>query len=67
MSILEIHGLNVRFRVRDEMFHAVKDFDLVMERGDRVALVGESGSGKSVIASAIFGILERNAEREGTI
>ena len=67
MTILDIRDLNVSFRVGDDVFHVVKDFCLSMEEDDRIALVGESGSGKSVIASAIFGILERNAVHEGRI
>ena len=67
MSLLSIKDLNVRFRIRDDTFHAVKDFCLDMESGDRIALVGESGSGKSVVASAVFGILERNATYDGSV
>ena len=67
MTILDIRDLNVRFRIGSDTFHAVKDFSLKMERNETVALVGESGSGKSVVVSAVFGILEKNAEYDGSI
>lgn len=67
MSLLHIDNLNVSFRIKDDIFHVVKDFFIDVESGDRIALVGESGSGKSVVASAIFGILERNAISDGSI
>lgn len=67
MTLLYIEDLNVYFRVADDRFHAVKGFSLDMGPDDRICLVGESGSGKSVVASAIFGVLERNASYEGRI
>ena len=67
MTLLSVSDLNVRFRIGKDIFHAVKDFGINVGDNERIAIVGESGSGKSVIASAIFGILERNASYNGTI
>ena len=67
MSLLEIKGLNVRFRIGDDILHAVKDLDVVVNPSETVSMVGESGSGKSVLVSAVFGILERNSSVDGEI
>jgi len=39
-------------------FHALKNIDLRVPRGQTTAVVGESGSGKSTLARAITGLLE---------
>lgn len=66
MSLLEITGLNVRFRLRDAVVHAVTDLDLSIRPGEMLAVVGESGCGKSVLAHALLGLLPVNAEVTGT-
>lgn len=44
--------------------HVLKDFNLVMEKGENVVVLGKSGSGKSVLIKCIIGLLEPD---EGTI
>jgi peptide/nickel transport system ATP-binding protein len=61
MSLLEIEGLSIRFKTLRGEVHAVNGLDLVVDRGDTVALVGESGCGKSATALAILGLLPRTA------
>jgi peptide/nickel transport system ATP-binding protein len=68
---LAISGLGVRYEEGSRLsfwpsrgFDAVREFDLVLERGETYALVGESGSGKSTIAKAISGLVAPTA---GTI
>lgn len=44
-SILRITGLNKRFGTN----HVLKDIDLSVQKGDRIAILGSSGSGKSTL------------------
>ncbi len=61
-KVLEIKGLDISFRSSTETIHAIRGIDLVLRKGETVALVGESGSGKSVTMKAAMGILPENAE-----
>jgi len=44
--------------------HVLKDFSLVVHRGENVVVLGKSGSGKSVLIKCIIGLLQVD---EGTI
>ena len=62
--LLETRDLHVRFAGRHgEVARAVDGVDLVVNRGEVLALVGESGCGKTTLARTIMG-LERPAEGE---
>ncbi|WP_139199172.1 ATP-binding cassette domain-containing protein, partial [Curtobacterium sp. MCBA15_013] len=52
--VLRVTDLNVTYGTN----HAVRHADLVVRRGERVAVVGESGSGKTSLAGAIAGFLD---------
>ncbi len=54
--IIEIHSLNRHFDSGEERFHALKDIDLTVERGECVILRGISGSGKTTLLSIIAGL-----------
>ena len=54
--IIQIHSLNRHFESGDEKFHALKDIDLTVERGECVILKGISGSGKTTLLSIIAGL-----------
>lgn len=60
-KILEIKDLNLGFRLEDELFRAVHDVNLSLERGKVLGIVGESGCGKSVTAMSILKLLASNA------
>ena len=56
--VLEIQGLCVDFGKRSNPFHAVRDLDLQVHRGETLAIVGESGSGKSVTSLTTMRLVE---------
>lgn len=62
MALLEIEGLDVRFRTSNGLFPAVEDANLSIDKSEVLAIVGESGSGKSVSMLATMGLLPWTAE-----
>jgi len=54
--MVETSGLCRDFRTGSEVVHAVADVDLVIARGELVALRGRSGSGKTTLLSMIGGL-----------
>ncbi|GAB2842088.1 ABC transporter ATP-binding protein [Actinocorallia aurea] len=65
--LLDIRGLTVDFpAAKHRSVRIVRDLDLAVGRGERVALVGESGSGKSVTARALLR-LDRHAALGGEV
>lgn len=65
--LLDVHDLNVRFKGSQGTFHAVKDLNFSVARGETLALVGESGCGKSTTALSMLRLLAPGATLEGTI
>src|SRR5918912_1924250 len=63
--VLELRGLQVRFRTGARIVDAVRGIDLDIREGETVALVGESGSGKSQTAMAVMGLLAPNGTAAG--
>ena len=55
--LLDVKGLNVRFRLPTGSMQAVKDVNFSVRAGEVLALVGESGSGKSVTANSLMQLL----------
>ena len=67
-ALLEVNNLSIEFFDHELPEHVVKDFDLILNSGDRIGIVGESGSGKSMSALAIAGLLNRHdMEKRGEI
>ena len=67
-KILKIKNLNVEFPIFGGIFqkevsavHAVKNFDLEVDKGKTIGIVGESGSGKSTLGKAILNVLKLTA------
>jgi microcin C transport system ATP-binding protein len=65
--VLDVTGLNIRFRQDGRVIHAVRDVSFSVGKGETVALVGESGSGKSVTALSTVALLPDSAEVSGSI
>lgn len=48
-----LQGINRDFNVGDQIVHALKDVNLVVDSGDYVSVMGPSGSGKSTLLNTI--------------
>ena len=58
--ILSVRNLNVKFSLRGQTLHAIRDVSLDVMRGESLAIVGESGSGKSVFVKSFMGLNDKN-------
>ncbi|MGX1305407.1 peptide/nickel transport system ATP-binding protein [Amorphus suaedae] len=62
-----VRGLSVAYRADGTRHFALKDIDLDLIAGEKLAIIGESGSGKSTLSLALAGLLPQEAELGGTI
>ena len=53
---VEISNLSFRYEDEKHRAHNLKNVNLVLERGKKIALVGESGSGKSTLLTVLRGL-----------
>ena len=58
--ILSIQDLNIKFKLRGQILHAIRGVSLDIYEGECLAIVGESGSGKSVLTKTCMGLLDKN-------
>ncbi len=65
--VLTVERLRVTYPKDGDIVRAVKDFNLIVRRGEIVGIVGESGSGKTTIGAAIMQLLKPPARMEGSI
>jgi putative ABC transport system ATP-binding protein len=52
-TTIKTHNLQRRYRMGDELIHALRGVDLTIGRGEYVAIMGPSGSGKSTLMNMI--------------
>ncbi|RJT40216.1 ABC transporter ATP-binding protein [Mesorhizobium waimense] len=64
-ALLSIRDLSVAYRGNGR--EALKNINLDVAAGERIAVIGESGSGKSTLALVIAGLLPPSARIEGHI
>ncbi|MCP4647170.1 MAG: ABC transporter ATP-binding protein, partial [bacterium] len=64
MTMIEISSLNKTYKTGKLEYQALKEVDLVIEKGELTAIVGPSGSGKSTILNMITGI---DSPTKGTV
>ncbi len=58
--ILTVRNLNLKFSLRGQTLHALRDVSLDVYKGESLAIVGESGSGKSVLTKCFMGLNDQN-------
>lgn len=51
---------NISFKYNSSQQETIKDFNLKITRGDKIAIVGATGSGKSTIINIILGLLKHS-------
>jgi oligopeptide transport system ATP-binding protein len=56
-TLLKVEGLQTHFFTEGGVVRAVDGVDLIMNRGETLAVVGESGCGKTITALSIVGLV----------
>ena len=56
-ELLNVQGLETRFRTREGIVHAVNGVSFVLKEGETLGIVGESGCGKSITVMWILGLI----------
>jgi lipoprotein-releasing system ATP-binding protein len=56
LPLVTVTGLNKTYVVGNQRIHVLRDLDLVVDRGEMVAIVGASGVGKSTLLHLLGGL-----------
>jgi nitrate/nitrite transport system ATP-binding protein len=57
-NFIQVQGAEMVFETRKGRFHALREIDLSVARGEFVTLIGHSGCGKSTLLNLIAGLLK---------
>jgi nitrate/nitrite transport system ATP-binding protein len=63
-KFIEIQNAEMVFNTRQGSFHALRDINLNVKKGEFVTLIGHSGCGKSTLLNLIAGLLRAS---DGTL
>lgn len=64
-KILEIKNLNAGYETYRGVSHVLKNFNLEVEKGEKIGVIGESGCGKTTTMQSVNQILPSNAVIKG--
>ncbi|HEX5374297.1 MAG TPA: ABC transporter ATP-binding protein [Aquabacterium sp.] len=56
-QFIDIHGAEMVFDTKKGRFHALREINLGIDKGEFIALIGHSGCGKSTLLNLIAGLL----------
>jgi nitrate/nitrite transport system ATP-binding protein len=56
-NFIDVHGAEMVFSTRKGRFHALRDINMTVAKGEFVTLIGHSGCGKSTLLNLIAGLL----------
>ena len=57
-DFIEVENVEMVFSTKKGSFHALRDIDLTVAKGEFVTLIGHSGCGKSTLLNLIAGLLK---------
>lgn len=63
-KFIDVQHAEMRFHTKKGVFHALKDINLTVKKGEFITLIGHSGCGKSTLLNLIAGLLKAS---EGTL
>ncbi|MDZ4993696.1 ATP-binding cassette domain-containing protein [Clostridium perfringens] len=52
-TIVKLENINKSYKVGENLLHVLKDINLIIEKGEFIAILGVSGSGKSTLMNII--------------
>jgi len=55
---IDIEGVEMIFHTKKGVFHALREIDLKVAKGEFITLIGHSGCGKSTLLNLVAGLLE---------
>ncbi len=56
-KFIDVHNAEMVFNTKKGRFHALRDINLSIDKGEFIALIGHSGCGKSTLLNLIAGLL----------